>query len=318
MNTIKPLVAVFALLAIPCANASGSDFADEAAALNIMATTTTAVASPVVRGWMSGEVGTAWSSGFKGQGTTITVVDDIAGRSGVFSGKLTDKVLTQSHGQWTSLEASLIAPSATVKKMDYTSGTAIALATKGLNVINASYGLMATAGYSLSQLRFDPTNQSLITDASGKAVVVKAAGNDGINIGARTSKNTTDYLNLALRGTPSAIYVGALNTNGTTSAKATMASYSNKAGTDTVIQNRFLTVGVVGSQTNLYGTSFAAPIVSGYAAILGSKFTSATATQVSNQLLNTARTDTIAGYNAAVHGRGEASLARALAPVAIK
>ncbi len=317
MNKINAIAAVLTVLAVPCAMASADDFMGEVTTPNLMAATATAT-GPVVRGWMSSEVGAAWNSGFKGQGTTITVVDDIAGRSGVFSGKLTDTVLTQSHGKWTSLETGLIAPSATVKQLDYSSGTAITLATKGLNVINASYGLMATAGYSLSQLRFDVTNQSLIADAAGKAVVVKAAGNDAIAVGGRTASNTSDYLNLALRGSASAIYVGALNTNGTTTAKATMASYSNTAGSDTVIQNRFLTVGVAGNQTGLYGTSFAAPIVAGYAAILGSKFTTATATQVSNQLLNTARTDTISGYNAAVYGRGEASLTRALAPVSIK
>ena len=77
-------------------------------------------------------------------------------------------------------------------------------------------------------------------------------------------------------------------------------------------------VGVEGSKTGLYGTSFAAPIISGYSAILGSKFTSATPTQIANQLLNTARQDTISGYSSAIHGRGEASITRALAPISIQ
>jgi hypothetical protein len=58
--------------------------------------------------------------------------------------------------------------------------------------------------------------------------------------------------------------------------------------------------------------------VSGYAAILGSKFRDATPAQITNQLLNTARTDTLLNYNPATYGRGEASLTRALAPVSIK
>lgn len=58
--------------------------------------------------------------------------------------------------------------------------------------------------------------------------------------------------------------------------------------------------------------------VSGYAAILGSKFTSATPTQITNQLLDTARTDTLVNYNPVTYGRGEASLSRALAPVSIR
>ena len=81
-------------------------------------------------------------------------------------------------------------------------------------------------------------------------------------------------------------------------------------------------VGVTGGAlaqggTNLQGTSFAAPQVSSYAAILGSKFPGATALQVTDQLLDTARTDTIRGYDITLHGQGEASLSRALAPLSI-
>ena len=75
---------------------------------------------------------------------------------------------------------------------------------------------------------------------------------------------------------------------------------------------------MAGNNTGLYGTSFAAPVVTGYAAILGSKFRSATPTQVTNQLLATARTDTVTNYTASRFGRGEASLSRALAPVVIR
>jgi subtilisin family serine protease len=97
-----------------------------------------------------------------------------------------------------------------------------------------------------------------------------------------------------------------------------MASYSNVAGSNTTVQNQFLVVGVEGHKTGLYGTSFAAPIVSGYAAILSSKFTNANPIQITNQLLVTARKDTVSKYDPAIHGRGEASIARALAPASIQ
>ena len=97
-----------------------------------------------------------------------------------------------------------------------------------------------------------------------------------------------------------------------------MATYSNFAGTDTNVQKNFVVVGVRGDVTGLNGTSFAAPVISAYAGVLGSKFTTATATQITNQLLTTARQDTILNYNVTIHGRGEASISRALAPVAIK
>lgn len=268
--------------------------------------------------WMNTDVGAAWSAGYKGQGTTITVVDDFRSTS-KFAGNLGTGVLTQRHGEWTSREASMLAPLATLRTQDYATGVAVPLAATGLNVLNLSYGMYARSGYSASQIGWSAQERSIITDASrGLAVVAKAAGNDAIPVGGTTAAGTTDYLNLALKGTASAIYVGALNTNGSTAKPATLASYSNTAGSDAAVQSHFLVVGVEGSKTSLYGTSFAAPVISGYAAILGSKFKTATPTQVTNQLLATARTDTLSGYTAARYGRGEASLSRALAPVAIR
>lgn len=280
-------------------------------------TTPTLVANPVLQPWMNTDVGGAWKQGFQGQGTTITVVDDFSSTT-KYTGIMNGTSKSQNHGAWTSEEASLIAPSATIKSVDYTTSKSPVALNTGLNVFNASYGLYATKGYSVSQINFGSLHNSVIDNAkNGTAVVVKAAGNNAVPING-VYNNNQDYLNLALKGTASAIYVGALNKNGSPSSLASLASYSNTAGTDVTMQNRYLTVGVEGSKTGLHGTSFAAPIVSGYAAILGSKFTTAKPTQIANQLLATARTDTIMGYKASIHGRGEASLSRALAPVALK
>ncbi|QHE75604.1 S8 family serine peptidase [Hydrogenophaga sp. PBL-H3] len=274
-------------------------------------------ASAVTPGWMSKEVGDAWAKGYKGKGVTITVVDDFKSSS-LLGGNLGSGSQKLRHGQWTTLEAGMIAPLAGVATQDFNSGTTVKLY-KGLNVLNLSYGMMAAAGYTASQIRWSAQESSIISYAkSGSAVIAKAAGNDGIAVLGKNARGQTDYLNLALKGTGTAIYVGALNTNGTTAAPATLASYSNTAGLDAAVQKQFLVVGVEGSKTGLYGTSFAAPVITGYAAILGSKFTSATPLQVTNQLLNTARQDTVKGYQAQLHGRGEASITRALAPVAIR
>jgi subtilisin family serine protease len=278
---------------------------------------TSLAASAATPAWMGNEVGDAWAKGYKGQGVTITVVDDFRSSS-LLTGKLGTSSQRLRHGQWTAMEARMIAPLASVATQDFTSGTAVKL-NKGLNVLNLSYGMMAAAGYSASQIRWSAQENSIITYAkNGTAVISKAAGNDGIALLGRNARGQTDYLNLALKGTKSAIYVGALNTNGTKAAPATLASYSNTAGTDAAVQKQFLVVGVEGNKTGLYGTSFAAPVITGYAAVLGSKFTKATPVQITNQLLTTARKDTIKGYKVQLHGRGEASLTRALAPVAIK
>jgi len=287
-----------------------------ASSLPTFANVTPSVSALTVYSWMSPEIGAAWSAGYKGQGVTLTFVDDFSSTS-KFSGNFGTGVQTLRHGEWTRMEGGLIAPSATIVSQDFSSGRTVGLA-RGLNVINLSYAMYAAKGYTANQIGWSAQESSLINYAGGSAVIAKAAGNDGVAVGAANSKGQVDYLNLALVGKTSAIFVGALNSNGTTTSKATLASYSDFAGSNASVQKNFLVVGVTGDKTGLYGTSFAAPIVAGYAAVLGSKFNTATSTQITNQLLNTARQDTLMNYSANIYGRGEASISRALAPVSIR
>ncbi len=273
-----------------------------------------AAMSQTLQSWMSPEIGAAWNQNYKGQGVTITIVDDFRSNS-KFSGNLGLGVATLRHGEWTLNEAAMVAPSAIIRADDFNTSGRVALNT-GLNVLNLSYGMYAVPNASI---RWGTQEQSIIGYATnGNAVISKAAGNDAVAVNSVTQYGDVDALNVALKGTKSAIYVGALSKNGTTESRASMASYSNYAGTDATVQKQFLVVGVEGSKTGLYGTSFAAPVITGYAAILGSKFRTANSTQIANQLLNTARQDTVVNYNAQIYGRGEASLTRALAPVTIK
>lgn len=272
-----------------------------------------------LQSWMSPEVKEAWASVYQGQGTTITVVDDF-NSSSKYSGNFNGTTEYQQHGKWTSEQSGLIAPSATINRHDFSNSNAVSLANSGLNIVNLSYGMYAKSTYKLNQIGWSAREQSIINYASGSAVISKAAGNDAVAVGASV-KGSTDYLNLALVGKNSAIFVGALDRNGSPTNRAMLATYSNYAGSNTAVQSKFLVVGVTGGNDPskpLYGTSFAAPIISGYASILGSKFSTADATKISNQLLNTARTDTIANYSKSVYGRGEASITRALAPAAIQ
>ncbi len=278
--------------------------------------------SQTLQPWMSNEVSDAWRAGYKGQGTTITFVDDFRSNSGYY-GNFNGNLQLQQHGKWTSQEASLIAPLASIKTQDFTNSSTVRLATRGLNTVNLSYAMYANTGSTANNIRWAARERSIINyAANGSAVIVKAAGNDyGTSVGSGNENGKTDYLNSALINTKSAIFVGALDKNGAPSNQASMASYSNVAGSNTAVQNKFLVVGVTGGNDpyyKLYGTSFAAPVVSGYSAILGSKFTTANSTKITNQLLNTARTDTIANYSSSVHGKGEASIARALAPASIR
>ena len=271
---------------------------------------------PSVLFWMNEEIGDAWSNGFLGQGASITVIDDF--NSGdVFGGNLTGHSEVQTHGGWTYSQSSLVAPEANVYAKDFSSGRSVRLRS-GLNIMNMSYGMYAEDGYDKNQIRWGKQETSLIDYAfSGQALLSKAAGNDAIAVDTANLDGYKDYLASALVGAPSAIFVGALSTNGSISSPASLAWYSNYAGENPVVQDQFIVVGVEGDLTGLYGTSFAAPIISGYAAILGSKFDNATPTAVARQLLNTARQDTILNYNVNMHGKGEASISRALAPVII-
>ncbi len=263
--------------------------------------------------WMSQDVTKAWRDNYKGQGTTITVVDDFRS-SYTIAGNLQGWAERKRHGEWTATEASMVAPLAQIGTQDFSQNQAIRLAS-GLNVINASYGLRSNNPFVWTPL--DARNSSLVDYAhQGRAVIAKAAGNDGVALDNYWGHR--DQLAGSLRGAQSAIMVGALESNGSPTAKASLASYSNRPGQDRSYQNQFLVVGVDRSKTGLAGTSFAAPIISGYAAIVGSKFQSATPTQVANQLLNTARKDTLVNYRPEVYGRGEASLRRALAPQVIR
>ena len=271
---------------------------------------------PSYYAWMSPEIRDAWSQGFTGQGTVVTSIDDFNSRNR-FWGDLGDGRQRLRHGEWVDAQIGMIAPDASRSQQDFNSGRTVRLVSGKLNTLNLSYGMFAQDGF--TSVRWSDQESSIIGYArNGAAVVVKAAGNDAVAVGAANSNGLVDYLNRDLIGAQSAIFVGALDRNGTEGNQARLASYSNYAGSNATVQNQFLTVGVRGDLTGLYGTSFAAPIVSGYAAVIGSKFTTATPTQIANQLLNTARTDTIAGYNATLHGRGEASITRALAPASIK
>ena len=258
--------------------------------------------------WMSPEVGAAWSQGYLGQGIRINMIDDF--------GTNCDRALGRCHGAWTTWQAQSVAPRASVVTHEAVTGV-VGLVASSLNVFNLSYGLY-------NSLTSFPTEMALLGYAqTGSAVIVKSAGNSSIPVGATVPsgefRGRVDNLAVSLAGQPSAILVGALAKNGTPANPASMASYSNVAGTSPVVQRNFLVVGVDSNALGgLAGTSFAAPIVSGYAAIVGSKFTTANATAVANQLLNTARTDTVTSYNPAIYGRGEASLTRALAPASIR
>ena len=294
--------------------------------------------------WMHPDVVPAWEGGFTGKNQTITVIDQTTGTPLSYN---LDGGTAESdpHGTIVANFASMIAPEATVTIHEYDPATTPSLTT-GLDVINLSFGLRTASGqyeadwlengtgqiYHLLEqeiIRLAEIDTTISTEDA--AVIVKAAGNgDALGVGGEIGTQFglggwVDVLAYDLIGDPNVIFAGALTDNGSVkrngSGSANLARYSNFPGGNLLTQGQYLVVGVNESEVGIAGTSFAAPIISGYAAMVGQKFTTTdgapTAGLVANRLLDTARTDTIRNYDQFYHGQGEASLRRALAPDSI-
>lgn len=280
---------------------------------------TTSATAQDFRPWMHKDIQRAWDQNFQGQRARITTIDQFSG--GLSWGNLTGQVEQRTHGGWTALQSSMIAPRAQTREHDFSNLGKVKRSKTRMNIFNLSYGMIGNPGF--GQIGWSDRERSIIKAArKDRAVVVKAAGNYGNNINEAYTdefgRQRFDYLNRDLAGLRTTIFVGALEGNGTVSNPAAIADYSARAGSDKAYRKKFLVVGVPSHIHGLAGTSFAAPVVSGYAAILGSKFRDARPRDISRQLLRTARTDRILNYDKRVHGRGEASLRRALAPVSIR
>ncbi len=299
------------------------------------------------------EVIDAWNKGWTGNGVNILMED----------------YLTQAHGITTTILANRYAIGSTIYGFNVPTGLGIynfdgtvaaPASMVNLGVVNASYGAnlrvlighaapWTNAELNAAATAFTSTSNAVISRYTGvtgwsninytNAVITKAAGNDSI---AANYEPLVKALAANASISNRLLVVGALNQAGFTSAPATITAYSNKAGTDTTVQSRFLVAsgttpfltgdiavnGIAVSATTStdpngvalgnVGTSYAAPRVAGYTAIVMSKFPNLDAVKTSSIMLDTARYDTLScnpNCDPAIYGKGEASLARALAPV---
>ena len=191
----------------------------------------------------------------------------------------------------------------------------------------------ATANSNLVSLLNSSSNVYNVSNLN-QAVLVKSAGN-------AFQDAKYDTTTVALIGNASIysrlLVVGALDRNGSVSNPANLDTvigtsqyYSNYAGSNTAISDRFVlangrdpynsnSVAFNGTASPVgQGTSFAAPVVAGYAAVIQQKFPNLDAAKTTSIILDTARYDTLSCYpncDSAIWGKGEASLSRALAPV---
>jgi hypothetical protein len=158
------------------------------------------------------------------------------------------------------------------------------------------------------------------------AVIVYAAGDGDIDI----KHDKLRYVDVGYLYdkyiNPRLLIVGATKSDGTPSNKTELLPNSNTAGNNPMIADRFVVangsapyaadamINGINSDTSP-STNYATARVTAMVAILRQKFPKLSAEQASNIILDRARTDTIVNYQPNIHGKGEVSLSRALAPV---
>ncbi|HIJ87510.1 MAG TPA: S8 family serine peptidase [Desulfuromonadales bacterium] len=186
---------------------------------------------------------------------------------------------------------------------------------KMTQVVNLSLG-----GTSKSPITNKATYSTQLAYANAStvpnAVYVKAAGNEACTI----SQTNCDPSNAVLYNSANfknkTLIVGALNVSG-----GSIATYSNRAGS---YSDRFVVAdgrGIYSSTDGTYdeGTSFSAPRVAGYVAILRQKYPQLTASDAASIILSTAKWNSAWGpknaTSQAIYGQGEADLARALSAI---
>ena len=204
-----------------------------------------------------------------------------------------------------------IAPEAKISKKDagtFTGESSEWLNLRDTDIANLSFSTDGQIRGHVAAIKWYWDDTRAKRDSAAGTLIVKAAGNSG---------RETDYghINNGLLKSDyasSTLIVGATISHTDTR----LASYSSRPGDNVEHQNNF----VVDSGQSMYpgriaaGTSWAAPRVSGKAAIIKSKFRNMTATQLADVIKNTADDLGAPGVDS-VFGHGKINLGRALSPI---
>ena len=232
--------------------------------------------------WATSEVRAAWAEGYTGKGVLVNNIDYTPHTNPDGA----------SHADTTTQVISAIAPDATVVNTSITGWTNAmmdAIAGSNARVINLSIGTGSVTSST-------PSFYSGTTNA----VITKAAGNSGNSVTADQELSNKMLWNSNMQG--NTIYVGAIDAK-----TGNIASYSTTAG---AYASRFVVAD--GQGPTYQGTSYSAPVVAGYAALITQKFPNSTGQQIAQAILDTAVLKP--GWDPAIYGRGQANLAGALSP----
>ncbi|MFM7801304.1 MAG: S8 family serine peptidase [Limnohabitans sp.] len=265
----------------------------------------------------------AWRRGWTGKGVNVMIEDGIKDDHGVVTALIayryapganyygldviptlfTNNVFDQQLGKYPSSYTSTV--NVGVVNASYTADLKSMLGDKPwteASLLDARVKLASSAPVVVNRFKDAPVSGQLAQFKYADAVITKAAGNDSI---------LAEYepLNWFLAKdsvvNERLLIVGALNKAGSVDAPADKASYSNTAGNDSDVSSRFLlasgtipfgyrSVAIDSVPTELlHGTSFAAPRVAGYVAILRSKFPNLSGKQSASIMLDTAGYETL-------------------------
>lgn len=185
-------------------------------------------------------------------------------------------------------------------------------------IINASFAYGGFDAPDISTYVTRPLEiqaQSFFTNVIGNNVlVVNAAGNNGESVSNIANSPTAlpSFVDMTKsQAKDQLLIVGATEENGE------IASYSNYAGYDADVQNRFILApgyATTHDGSNIYGTSPAAANVSGAAAVMMQRWQNLGGKEVSAIMLSTAN-KTFSNYDPSVHGAGILDLVAAFNPI---
>ena len=287
---MKRLILVSVFFLISCGGGGGSDSSSPSSS-----SSSTSLPAGCCSIYQTAAVQAAYLAGYTGQGSTVLNLDwsTHTNSDGSSHQTVVNGVIAGSGGVATYATLVPVTPATFIPPQPYGTWTAIVSSTlAGMTsgqIINISAGNSDTGSINA------PT-------AVPNIVITMSAGNGGGQTLSESPLNLTVY-NSTYKN--DLIIVGALGTDGN------IASYSATAG---AAADRFVVdygTSTMCTTTNIcQGTSYSAPRVAGYAAIIKQKYPNATGSQIASAILNTAVLKP--GWDPAIYGKGQVDLTAAL------
>ena len=285
MKLFKYCLAIAALMALAACGGGGGDSSSSSSS-----SSSAAMPAGCCSIYQTTAVQAAYAAGYTGQGSTVLNLDwsTHVDPTGASHQTKVNGVIAGPGGVATYATLVPVTPTTYTPPQPYGTWTAIVSST--LAAMTSGQIINISAGNS------DIGNISAPT-AVPNIVITMSAGNGGGQTLSESPLNLTVY-NSTYKN--DLIIVGALGTDGN------IASYSATAG---AAADRFVVY--YGTSTSSYsGTSYSAPRVAGYAAIIKQKYPNATGAQITSAILNTAVLKS--GWSSAIYGKGQVDLSAAL------